>query len=232
MNGRVRHFRRGFTFVELLVGMIVTAVVLSAMAAFTYGVAEGWSQGESAQTVFLAGSMAADRFNHAIRSAKLIDPNRLVNGSSDNTTPAATCMYWRDDGTVLLNDGTSKFIAGNSDGKIQFSEMAMIQFDQATKTVWEYTVQFPAAFTNAQIASVDSTQSPPLPLPTANVFKASSYVVAKAIAHNVSACQFYLVPGTSAQRPMLEFVLNIDDGKASTVQYGAATIRCPNEEPQ
>jgi hypothetical protein len=227
-----RSYSSAFTFVELLLGMVVTTMVLGAMMVFTLGVGQGYTQSESAQSVFLSGNMAVDRIQHVIRSAKLIDTNTLVTGSMDNSTPAASCMFWRDDGSVLFTDGSSGTIAANNDGKIQFSEMGLLQYDQSTSTVWEYNVQWPAGWSAAQITAANWTSEPPIPMMASASFKSSAHVAATPLAHNVKACQFFIIPGTGTQRPTLEFVLQINNGQASTVEYGAATLRSPNGEPQ
>jgi len=40
--------RRGFTLVELIIGMVVTAMVMLALSVVTFAVANGWQSAEAA----------------------------------------------------------------------------------------------------------------------------------------------------------------------------------------
>lgn len=200
--------RKAFTLIELIIGIAIMTIILAAMAVFSYGVGQGWTQSESAQSVFLAGNLAGHRIERVIRAAKMIDSNATHGSLDDPAAPPAACMFWRND--------------DNGDGKIQFSEMALLAYDPASQTVLEYT---------AQPGSKDWTAEPPS-FVSPTTFMNTPGVTATPLAHNVTGCQFFpIAPGGNTQRPSLEYVLRVGDGQAQTVQYGTATLRSPNSEP-
>jgi prepilin-type N-terminal cleavage/methylation domain-containing protein len=97
------NLRRGFTFIELMMGIVVTAIVLAALSVFVFGVADGWTNAESAQSIFLSGNMAIDRIDRALREATSV------------ACPAPTdCLFWHDD---------------NGDGVMQLSEISLLEYD-------------------------------------------------------------------------------------------------------
>jgi hypothetical protein len=196
--------RRGFTFVELLLGMIVTTIVLGALAVFTFAVSENWRTSDSAQSAFLAGSMGVDRLNQLVRSAQAIDSNP-TNGSLTNATAPAACMLWTD---------------ANADTLIEYSEMTLLKFDQANQRLVAYAIPSTAANATTQTAT----------LMTAASFLALPNVVATPIVHDVSACQIFSInAGSASPRPSLEIILQMktSNGSSQTLVYTTATLRGP-----
>jgi Tfp pilus assembly protein FimT len=197
--------RSGFTFVELMLGIVVTAIVLCALAVFTFGVGENWEQSDSAQSAFLAGSAGVNRLDTLTRNAQGIDPSP-TNGSLDNSTSPASCMFW-----------TDNYL---SDGHIQYCEMTLLQYDQANQRLVKYTLP--------QNASNAGTQSSSL-MPAAS-FKALPNVVETAVVHDVAACQIFTVnAGSISPRPSVEFILQMKtaSGSSGTLIYTTATARSP-----
>jgi len=195
-----------------MLGLVVSAIVVTALAAFATGVGQGWTASESAQSVELQGIMATDRIDRVVRAAKMFDSSSAVTGSLDGTGSPATLMLWANDDTT-------------NDGKIQFSEMAMLQFDSATNTLREY-------YPNLGGAS-DWTASPAVLMSPAT-FTVNPYVVStyKILAHNVIGCQLFAIsPASSTQKPSIEYVLKISNGNSSTTVYQTCTLRGPNTSP-
>lgn len=208
--------RRGFTFVELMIGMVVTAVVLSALSVFTAAVAAHWETTEAGQSAFLSASLSVDRVSRIVRAAKFLDP-AAATGSLDNSTPPAACMCWARD--------------ANNDGKMQPSELGLFAYDAASASVLWYTVQYPAGWTPARVAVADAPLSPAV-LPTPAAFLSNPYAAAVPVAHHVVGCQLIPQPVTGpGQRPGLEVVLQVDTGRSQTLVYSTATLRGPNGAP-
>src|SRR2546423_13647496 len=74
LNTRPR--ARGFTFVELSVGLVVVAMVLTALAAFSLATAEAWKQGsttnpvgngQTVASVAVMSNLATTRINHELQ---------------------------------------------------------------------------------------------------------------------------------------------------------------------
>lgn len=204
---QVRH--RGFTFVELVIGMVVTTIVLCALGMFTFGVGENWTQSDSAQSAFLQETMAVERLSHMIREAQLAETNPTI-GSMDNSAPPATCMIWTD---------------SNLDGHIQYCELAVLQYIPATQKVVEWAI--PATASNA-LSTTTSFMSDA-------TFLALPNVASTTIADNVLACRFFSIPGVNpTQLPSLEVVLKIQSNNpavASQVVYTTVALRAPNLSP-
>jgi prepilin-type N-terminal cleavage/methylation domain-containing protein len=212
-----RHHPRGFTFVELMMGMIVTGLVLSALAVFVFSVADGWSGSETVQSIYLSGNMGVDRIDRAIRAASMVDPN-TTHGTLDNSGSPAACMFWHDDG-----DGDAALAGFSGDGQIEFCEMSLLIYSPSTQTINLYSMPTPT--TAAQIAQASLPESQ---LMTPAAFIASGYVTATPLAHNVTACEFFPVTATSTERSSLEVIMVVGDSQAKTTIYTTATLRCPN----
>ena len=208
---RTRFTPAGFTLVELLVGMVVTGLVMSAVAAFVFGVGEHWRRAGAGQQADLAAGRAVDRLDRLVRPALLLDAG-YTPGSIDSPGPAAACMYWRND--------------DNADGKIQLSETALLAYDAGSRQLLSYAVPDPAVLPS------DPTASPPV-FVTPAAFAGTTGVVAVPVARNVAGCAFHVDPGDATRRPSLEVTLAIDDGKSPPfTAYATVTLRCPNAEPK
>jgi hypothetical protein len=205
-----RNHPRAFTLVELMVGMVVTLLVLSAMSVFLFGVGDVWQQTDPGQSIDMTANRATDRIDHLVRSAMYLDPN-FTPGTSDNIGNPAACMVWTE---------------SNGDGQIQFAEQSLLQYDPSTQTLYEYTVQFPSTWTPAQQTAANITLSQ---LMTPTAFAASANVVAVPVAHDVTSCTFNVVtPAASTGiRPTLEVVLTLSDGRSGTTIYHTSAVRSP-----
>ena len=204
--------RRGFTFVELIVGMLVTAIVLCALSVFTFGVGESWQNSDSSQSVFLRQTMAVERLNHILREAQLTESNPTP-GSLDNSTTSAACVFWSD---------------ANSDGTMQYSELFMLQYVPGTQKLVEWHI--PATANNA------STTTSSMPSETA--FLALPNVVSTPVADHVTACQLYYTPGVNSSSqsllPSIEAILEFQGSNSASPAVVSTTValRAPNLNPQ
>ena len=202
---RPQYRHRGFTFVELMIGIVVTSIVLTALAVFTFGVGQSWQESDSAQSAFLAGSVGVDRLNSIVRAAQMIDPSP-INGSLDNSTSPASCMLWTDNYLI--------------DGHIQYCEMTLLQYDETNQRLVKYSLPQTANNANTQVAGLMSSAS----------FKALPNIVETSVVNSVTGCQIFSInPGSSTPRPSLEFVLQLktNKGSSSSLVYTTATVRCP-----
>jgi Tfp pilus assembly protein PilW len=204
MHRLILHSRaKAFTFVELMLGIVVTSIVLAALGGFTTSVGQYWRTSDSAQSAFLAADMGVDRLNMLVRSAQMIG-SAVANGSLDNSAPAASCMLWTDD---------------NVDGKIQYSEITLLQFDPVNQRLVEYTIAPTATNATTQVASLMS----------AATFLSLPNVTATAIVHELGACEIYSVNSAAGVRPSLEFVLQMQtsDKSSASLVYMTAALRGP-----
>src|SRR3954471_12376899 len=118
-----RRRQRGFTLVELSLGLLATAMVMGALAAFTTFVAKGWQESGGVQSLSLSSAAATLRIQEIVRNARLTGQYNA--GALDGTSSAAV-LLWMDD--------------TNSDGVIQQNECAMLEYDATTRTILKRTV--------------------------------------------------------------------------------------------
>ena len=74
MTRRLHH--RGFTFVELCLGLVITALVMSAMAAFSLAMASAWKSAEKTQSLTLRGHHAVLRIEKEAQRTSTFETNR------------------------------------------------------------------------------------------------------------------------------------------------------------
>ena len=118
--------RRGLTFVELTIGMAISAVIMLALASFVSAVSRGWKNSEEQ---FKARSVSHQRVAQ-LRDA-LSDMLCVVQTSiGDASGGRAYFFCWRGD---TWN--------GAADLKAQAGEMALIEYEPSTKTIWLYLVK-------------------------------------------------------------------------------------------
>jgi len=107
--------RRGFTLVELTLGLLVTTFVAGAVGAFLLAVSRCWNGTANVQNGAIRASQFTARLAQRLQDAKRIG-------------------YWRDGSA---NNGGFIFWQGdtNADGEMQASEMGVVQFNAVDQTV-------------------------------------------------------------------------------------------------
>lgn len=205
----------GFTFPELLLGMIVTAMVGLSCAAVALAVSTGWKSADESNSEFITRGRTTLYVQSLFQGAKRFGVVR--NGDLENPsagTSAAAVLFWRAD--------------LNNDGKIQLKELALIQHSPADDQLLVYQASFPsAAVESSQNITVDETH---LDYPSApEGFIAQPYVSARIAARDVIGARFDAIHmGSTTQRLSLEFLLKMQLGEATdppTYEYGTATLR-------
>jgi prepilin-type N-terminal cleavage/methylation domain-containing protein len=219
--------RSAFTLIELLIGMVITSIVLLALSGVTLSVAQGWSASDGTQALQIQSAQIYARLRHYLSSAKYI--TQVTPGSLNGSAAGGCVCFWAYDGGSYPADGLP-----------QAGEMAMIQHDPTTQTLWLYqpiayssmnTSQQGAANTTMTWATISALS---WPVTWAGyVTQPPKYVVATAIGHNVKGALF-AVSGMSSttQRPVVEItlVLNRSPQPAST-QYETIVLRAPGPQP-
>jgi prepilin-type N-terminal cleavage/methylation domain-containing protein len=212
---------RGFTLLEMLIGMTITAVVFAALATVMVSVAQGWQSGDGTQSLQVQAAQVYARVRYYLSSAKYIG---LVNAGSLNGSPSTpgSVFYWAYDGWN-----------GVQDGGPEVGEMMLIQHDPTTSTLWLYepipVVQMTAQQMNTAGTSMDFAN---MGDPTW-VAKFKTIATPIALGHNITGATFaadYLA--SAIQRPMVEFTLAIDRSPLGiATQYDTALLRAPTTQP-
>jgi len=208
----------------LTMGMIITALVMSAVAALLSAVAMGWEQSGQTQTSTINRVQMHARIQRILKGAKQLG---AIRGGSlaGNVTPAGV-MIWKSD--------------NNNDGKVQFSELGLLVHEGPVGTpggyLTFYDVAYPTWWTTAQKASADNT--PPL-VTEADVYKDSSidtfrtmaYVRKTLVASNLIGVTFTRTDGADITRPSLDYVLKLSKDNDVHVEYGTTSVRTPSTLP-
>jgi prepilin-type N-terminal cleavage/methylation domain-containing protein len=223
------HARRpGFTLVELMMGLVITSLVMGALAALSFAMSRAWSQSESGQSSSISSHQAAIRLQNFLRQAKLVG---LVRAGSTNgsMSPGGCAMLWlRDD---------------NADGKVQLTEIGLIEHDLTQKRVKLYQVKVPSGMT----ADAYNTANPVTSVAVTDSaapenFKALATVWAQPLAgadpatvnpHAVRVSGFRIekTGGTGSQGLALQFTLVLTKDGNQDVSYGAAVLRSATTQP-
>ena len=214
----------GFTFVELCFGLVVTALVMGAVAAFTLATASGWQHGDEVEMTAGRTRQAATRLTRAVRDARLIGAlqSGAINGNP--VTPGAFILWVRD---------------ANNDGAIQGAECAMVEHDPVNDELRLY----PAGQGDASVVLPWSVFTSPAVLTNFKVGRA-----AHVIGSGVTAVRFAArgTDSTSTQTPTIEYTMKLiargtrveagapsgGGGDERTVlEYGTCAIRAPAKQP-
>ena len=206
-------------------GMIVTGLVMAAIAALLSAVAMGWEQSGKSQANSVHRVQTHARIQRILKGVKQLGAVRI--GSVDGTaTPPAAVMIWKSD--------------DNGDGKPQFSELALLVHEGAVGTVGGYLsfydVVYPSSWSLEQRAAADNT--PPV-ITEADVYKDSSidtfrtmtHVRKQLVASNLVGVVFTRRDGASITRPSLDYVLRFNKDSDVHVEYGTTAVRTPSTLP-
>ncbi|HEV2293501.1 MAG TPA: hypothetical protein VGR35_06565 [Tepidisphaeraceae bacterium] len=201
----------GFTLAELIIGLLLLAIIGGAAAALASAVTRGWQLGEATHTSSLTIARTMLRVQDKMQKAKATGEWRPGSVSDPKTAPGAAILLWRDD-----PDG---------DGRMQLEETQLLEYEEPTKCLVVWEVEFPDAVTR----TVNNGPFPKTMLSDANAindYKALKHVKKYAITRNVLGAQFNLInPTTALQRPMFEFRLKFNGANGQTVEYGTASPR-------
>jgi len=216
---RRRSARRGFTLAELMIGMLVTVLVLSAMAAFVSAVAEGWNQSDGTQDLALEAHQAYQRVDHYLSSALYVA--QPASGASSSV------FFW-------ANDKWNYNGVNAGDECPELGEMELIQYDSTTNTLWLYEPIAASAMSSNQLsaASAAQTYSEITGSSEEATFLADQFYTQIPLAHDVTSATFDSVGNSSAgQRPLVELTLVFSKNGQTLTQYGTVTLRAPSTQP-
>ena len=218
---------RAFTLMELVLGLIVTSLVMSALAALLGAVAQGWKHSEQTQATSNVIVQTHVRVQKILKGVRQIGACRA--GSIDGGAPEqAGVLLWKED--------------ANSDRRIQLSELALLECVMAAApadcTMQLRSINYPAHWTAAQKNTEDGD-----PLTDAEFYDeasidwfrelvaASPYGQSTLVARNVVGSEFRRSDGASATRPAFHYLLNIQRGSTPETEYGSVTVRRPTTYP-
>ncbi|MGA3065312.1 MAG: prepilin-type N-terminal cleavage/methylation domain-containing protein [Tepidisphaeraceae bacterium] len=216
-----RIHRGGFTFIELMIGLVITAMVLAAMAAVMTSVAEGWQAGSISQSTQMQANQIYARVQKILSGAKyVILPTDGGSGSS--------ILFWANDDLI-------------ADSTVEAGELGLIQLDSATNTLYLYEAA--PNLTGSQLAAAQTPLNwSTLQTLTPSQFISWSYIQPTPLggpgtsgnpnALQVTGANFFVTGlGSTTQLPIIEFSLSFDKNGQSATLYNSTTMRGPTTQP-
>lgn len=231
--GQIQVRRAGFTVVELCLGMLVTTMVMGAMAAMMLTVAQGWNQTQHTQSVDIKALQLQMRLQRLFQSARYVA--QYQTGSLAGTaTPAASIFFWAGDN-----------FNGTSDGLIEAAEMALIQHDPTTGSVYLYQSMPISQMSAGQLLAAQATENfaTVSAASAINTFINSPFVVKTTLAGpgaNTLSPDNTQITGmridvqgltSTAEKPIVEFQIAATRGSTTENIYASATLRAPSTQP-
>lgn len=208
--------RAGFTIVELIIGMFITAMVLAALAAVSMAVSNGWQQADSADSSFVTGTQVQSRLAQYFRPAAAIGV--VQKGSFNSTVSPATLFFWMGDTTDVTNP--------TGDGQIQFNEIGLLRYDTASDELRLYYASDWSTWSTGAKTAANLLASTAYINNTGNftTFMATcpNYRVLMRNVHGVR------LNTDTNDSPLVEYQIELEDSKGhTTLHYGTITLRAP-----
>ncbi len=207
---------RGFTLVELILGMLVTTLVMGTIAAFMSAVGRGWTASDSTQASTNITAQAHLRMQRMLRQARQIGAVRT--GALDGSaTSNAAVLYWKGD--------------ANLDNQIQFSELALLEYHPSADpkdalTLRLYQAVLPSGTPDTTITDDNEIFTDA----EIDTFRNLSYVnnTYTVVARKVNGVEFHKNDSTSLPRPTLDYLIVFPSGET---EFGTVSPRGVNVLP-
>jgi hypothetical protein len=224
----------GFTLVELIMGIVLTTLVMSALSAVCLAVATGWRDAELTRSSWISGHGASSQLQRNLRDARYLGYVTPGDLTADPAVPASI-VYWRADD-----------FGGAPDGKIQIGEMGLIEFDPATASIYCYRAipsaqMTPAQLTPAAIEVHHSDLVDPTGASQMETYFSSDVGIKTTLARHVAGVRFSAVRADEEDgRPVVQYELRFEQPENATVsgqtagwmvERGSATLRAPSAKP-
>ena len=218
MNKRAK---RGLVYAEVIIGIAITGILMLALAAFTTAVSTGWKHIAQEFKARNADVRSAGQMQDALRNMLCIVQAKIGDSSGAN----AYFFCWQTDS-----------YGGTADGKAQFGEMALIEYEPATKAIWIYTVKDVSTMTAAEKISASSESWGDYTSPSiVTYFKSNSivgprkplvggYSTTGDSGVSVAGARFGVFSPNNG-KPIASYVLMIGDTISSAPAFGSVSLR-------
>lgn len=102
-TSQIKHQRpvRGFTLVECLISLAITAVLLAAVATAFNASIVSYGENENMFWAINNARQAMARMTSEFRTAGYVDPNGVVYGVPHLTSPGPSCTMYKIDGSII-----------------------------------------------------------------------------------------------------------------------------------
>lgn len=224
---------KGFLLVELIMGLVIVALVMLGAAAMMEAVSQGWNDQDISHSTQMQANQTYLRIQKALEGVKYVCYS--TPGALTGTPATPACIFFWQDYDLQTGTITDPYLG----------EMALIQYDPTTQTIWLYQNLSPSSGDSNQMQQLTSQSD--FAAYVAD-FPSESFVTKQALGGpgtgandnnclDVSGFQVYVNPawnsGTSTQLPVIEYAIGFSrsDG-ASLTLYNTTTIRTPATQPQ
>jgi len=213
------------TLVELSIGLVITSLVIGALGALWFAVADTWQRTSASQNLALTANQALVRLETTLKQSKYLC--HFDAGSTDGSAASpASILIWKGD---YWNSGG----ANTADGFVQVGELIVIEHDPSSKRIYLYQPISVAAMTATQRTAAatvwvwDDLRKGG----TVSTFKKLDYVK-KTVMCECVAGMLLNVPSTAASsRPLIEFTLTVTRPQGKLLVYGSAALRAASQQP-
>jgi prepilin-type N-terminal cleavage/methylation domain-containing protein len=214
-RGRRAQSSRGFTVIELSMGMLIMAIILAALAGLALALSSGWKATETNDGLQAARRQTSTQMYSNVRSAKFIGAatEDKLDSSGPGPRAGAAVMFWK---------------GKNDPGATMYGhQVALIEHDLDTSTLRLYELPLTAAgaMTEFKAADIDDRDD-------ARAFRDLPGITCQVIGRNVHGVSFKLLPaGTNRALQSLEFRIRYKSGEQEQLEYGTVTVRGPQLPP-
>jgi hypothetical protein len=198
--------------VELSIGLVVVALVLTALAAFSLATAEAWKQGsttnpvgngQTVASVAVMSNLATTRINHELQDM-LCTGGYFTGTLASSSGQQASLLLWRTD--------------SNANKAVDPIEVELIEYDATQHAIYKYlpgatpaNCNYATFASNTFIATFKSAAAAPIP-----------------VARNIDGMQIFVnTPSSLTQLPVVEYRLYFKRDGHSQVAYGSVCLRSP-----
>ena len=228
---------RAFTFPELVLGMAITTLVTTAMAAFSFAMSKSWRVSEDSQSLQTASSQTMNFVINTLCTARYIgyssagvvdDASTDADDDSFSPTSQASIVFWKDD--------------INGDERMQLEELAVLENVDGALRYYEYDADLTpttpddnGSLLGGLLGVVDATLDAILPIDllgsgaVQDVKAWPEFSSPKVLATNVSEAAFTVDRGSSNSRPSVTMTMKFKRGSQSVIRVATATLRSPME---
>jgi hypothetical protein len=201
------------TLVELVIGLVITGMVATAVGSLVTAVGSAWQAGDATTAEQMGTFQAETTLDRQIRPARYVG---LACGRSGTGTNAInpSVLFWRvdDDGDTFADA----------------YEITLLEQDPATATLRIWTL--PASSADGRIRYTVAAMANAANLAT---FKKLRGCASTVLLTGVTAANFAVCNGADAsQGPSIEYTLTLSRGGQTKNLYGTVTLRAPGQNPK
>jgi hypothetical protein len=200
-----------FTIVELCIGLMITAMVLSALASFMLATGRAWTDSGTNRQEAIIGWQGAQRLVQTVQQARLV-PSVMPGSLTSSTSSPAGVILWKND--------------NNGDGLIEYSELELICADPASDGTWTLNLYTPSLAAGA----IDAVWDYSVLTNPASIDLLKPLMTPTPLVRGLTGVHIDM-QNSATQRPLVEFALALPGTGGTQIVYISAACRAPLPAP-